>query len=253
MKRASSPISSSASRSAAASGRCVARGRSCRRERRSGRNGWTGRACAGSAAPSARGRATTGTSTAAGRVGLDAGLQPKLGIGVEIAARAIDGRIGERRAARRASAARAPASRKSAPDRPLRRAACRARARRGFAHRQFLQAVGARHGKEFSTRGDAEHASAVDLALLAQLHQIIEQRPRHLGPQIAPDMKIGLQPAGTGLRFRSAARWLRPADDPVVDIGAKCRVRPARRRSRRASRPPGTARPRPRSRPSRPA
>src|SRR5205823_1545085 len=66
---------------------------------------------------------------------------------------------------------------------------------------QPLQPIRARHPVKLAARRDAEHALAVDVALLAELDQIVEQRARHQRPQIAAHMEIRLEPAGLFLRL----------------------------------------------------
>ena len=63
--------------------------------------------------------------------------------------------------------------------------------------------AGFRHREKFAARDDAEHRLAVDHALLAEFDQIVEQRARHLGPQLAADMQIGFQAAVFGLRLEA--------------------------------------------------
>jgi len=79
---------------------------------------------------------------------------------------------------------------------------------------------GRRHRIELSPRGDAEHALAIDIALLAEFDQIVEQRARHQRPQVAAHMQIGLEPTGLVLRLEAQCVIL-PAGHPVVHIGAK--------------------------------
>ena len=69
------------------------------------------------------------------------------------------------------------------------------------------------------------------VALLAQLDQIVEQGARHLRPEVAPHVQIGLEPAGLDLRLE-AQRMIGPAGDPVVDIGAKVQRLARDRRAR---------------------
>src|SRR5262249_35900689 len=75
-------------------------------------------------------------------------------------------------------------------------------------------------GKDPPRRGDAEHALPFEVTLLAELDEIVEQRARHLGPEVASHVEIGLEPAG--LRFAlEAQRMIAPACHPVVDVGAE--------------------------------
>ena len=68
-------------------------------------------------------------------------------------------------------------------------------------------------------------ALAVDRALLAELDQIVEQRARHLGPQLAAHMQIRLEAAGRRVGIE-AQRMTGPGRDPVVDIGAEGEISP---------------------------
>ena len=70
-------------------------------------------------------------------------------------------------------------------------------------------------------------ALPVNLALLAELDKIEEQRARHLRPQVAADVQIRFETAGAGFRLE-AQRVRRSACHPVVDIGAEVE-HPARR------------------------
>jgi len=65
------------------------------------------------------------------------------------------------------------------------------------------------------------------IALLAPLDQIVEQRARHLRPEVAADVQIRLEPAGSGFR-REAQHVTRPTRNPVIHIGAE--VQPPRLR-----------------------
>src|SRR5262249_56756464 len=73
---------------------------------------------------------------------------------------------------------------------------------------------------EFAVRNDAEHARAIDLALLPELDQIVEQSAPHLRPEVAPDVKIGLEAARMGLRLKPQ-RVVSVAGHPIIDVGAK--------------------------------
>src|SRR5262249_58934299 len=65
-----------------------------------------------------------------------------------------------------------------------------------------------------------KHASPAEVALLAEFDEIIEQRARHLGPEVAPHVEIGFEAAGLCLALE-AERMIAPARHPVVDIGAE--------------------------------
>src|SRR6185437_14252452 len=80
------------------------------------------------------------------------------------------------------------------------------------------EAVGFRHREEFPTRSNAEHASAADLVLLAKRNQVIEQRARHLGPEIAANMQIGLEAARLCVLVESKS-VTGPGGDPFVHVG----------------------------------
>src|SRR5262249_6603115 len=88
---------------------------------------------------------------------------------------------------------------------------------------EIPQARRRRHGEELSPRGNAEHALPADVALLAELDEIVEQRARHLSPEIAADVEIRLKSAGFRLGLE-AQRVLAPARHPVIDIGAEMQL-----------------------------
>src|SRR5262245_19606329 len=84
---------------------------------------------------------------------------------------------------------------------------------------QACDAVGRRHREELAPRRDAEHASPIDVALLAEVDDIIEQGAGHLGPKIAAHVQERLEPAGC-LRLE-AQGMVGARRHPVVHIGAK--------------------------------
>src|SRR5262249_58234478 len=75
-------------------------------------------------------------------------------------------------------------------------------------------------GEDPPPGGAPEHALPADVALLAELDEIVEQRARHLRPKIAADVEIRLMSAGFRLGLE-AQRVLAPARHPVIDIGAE--------------------------------
>ena len=89
-----------------------------------------------------------------------------------------------------------------------------------LASRELPQRAGFRHGEELAAGDNAEHRLAADVAFLAECDQIVEQRPRHLGPQVAAHMQIRLEPAVRRLLLETQ-RMAWPGRNPVVDIGAE--------------------------------
>ena len=62
--------------------------------------------------------------------------------------------------------------------------------------------------------------NAAEVALLAEFDEIVEQRARHLRPEVAPHVEIGLEPAGLSLALEPQ-RVIAVARHPVVDVGAE--------------------------------
>ena len=96
----------------------------------------------------------------------------------------------------------------------------RRRERRHYLHQaNSLTALASAIAKNSPPEATPNIGLAVDHALLAELDQIVEQRARHLGPQLAADMQIGLEAAAR--RRRKAQGVAGTGLDPVVDIGAE--------------------------------
>ena len=132
-----------------------------------------------------------GTSTAAGLVALTPASSQSAGSRSRSPRAALRSRIGQRRR----HFEREPRAR-AIEEFSGRAVTCRCTR---LAHAKSLTCSAGAIGKNMPTDGTPNIARAVDLALLAELDEIIEQRARDLRPQIAAHVKIGLEPAGAGL------------------------------------------------------
>src|ERR1700691_2894289 len=93
--------------------------------------------------------------------------------------------------------------------------------------RKFPHLFRRRHGKEGPHGGYAEHGFALKLTLLAQLDKIEEQRARHFCPQIATHVQIRFKAVGPA--FRLEAQGMRgSALHPVIDVSPEVEDSPPR-------------------------
>src|SRR6202167_1978602 len=86
--------------------------------------------------------------------------------------------------------------------------------------RKFPHLFRRRHGKERAHRSHAKHGFALKLALLAEFDKVEEQRARHFRPKIAAHMQVRLKPLRPAFRLKAQGMF-RPALHPVIDIGAE--------------------------------
>src|SRR6202167_5259019 len=83
--------------------------------------------------------------------------------------------------------------------------------------RKFPHLFRRRHGKEGAHGRYAKHGLALKLALLTEFDKVEEQRARHFRPQIAAHVQVWLKPLRPAFRLE-AQDMLRPALHPVIDI-----------------------------------
>src|ERR1700677_315272 len=91
--------------------------------------------------------------------------------------------------------------------------------------RKFPHLFRRRHGKEGAHGSYAKHGFALKLALLAELDEVEEQRARHFRPQIAAHVQIRLKPLRPAFRLE-AQGMRRSALHPVIDISPEVKDPP---------------------------
>src|SRR6185312_8973082 len=84
---------------------------------------------------------------------------------------------------------------------------------------ELPQRVGLGHRKKRAGRGDAEHALAANVALLAERDEVVEQSPRHFRPKLAAHVQI--RPEAARYLWLEAQRMGEAGDDMVIDIGTE--------------------------------